>query len=117
LRQYSPAEPLLQQRRGCVARGNLLERGPVIVLPDSLFTNTRYIILDASGSFSPQGNNPLKFFWTSLDSKAAIANPASATPNVWLNTGSGPWVFEVIVTDSRGNSSTKQITVRLTQGP
>jgi hypothetical protein len=91
--------------------------GPVIVLPDTLFTATRFIILDASGSFSPAGNNPLTFFWSSLDGKAAIANPASATPNVWLNIGTGPWVLQVVVTDSKGNSSSKQITVNLTQGP
>jgi hypothetical protein len=91
--------------------------GPVIVLPDSIFTASRYIILDASASFSPTGDTPLKFFWTTLDNKAAIANPSSSTPNVWLSTGSGPWVFEVIVTDSKGKSATKQTTVRLTQGP
>ncbi len=91
--------------------------GPVIVLPDTLFTATRFIILDASGSFSPAGNNPLKFFWTSLDGKAAVANPTSATPNVWLNIGTGPWVLQVVATDSKGNSSSKQITVTLTQAP
>jgi hypothetical protein len=91
--------------------------GPVIVLPDTLFTNTRYIILDASGSFSPQGNGPLKFFWTSIDGRAAVANPSSPTPNVWLNVGTGSWVLEVVVTDSKGNSSIKQITVFLTEGP
>jgi hypothetical protein len=91
--------------------------GPVIVLPDTLFTANRYIILDASGSFSPAGNNPLKFFWSSVGGTAAIANPTSPTPNVWLNVTNGPWVIEVVVTDSKGNSSSKQITVHLTQAP
>jgi hypothetical protein len=91
--------------------------GPVIVLPDTMFTSNRFIILDASGSFSPAGNNPLKFFWSSVGSTAAIANPTSPTPNVWLNVTNGPWVLEVVVTDSKGNSSTKQITVHLTQAP
>src|SRR5262249_22795019 len=76
--------------------------GPVIVLPDTLFVDNRYFILDASGSFSPQGNNPLKFFWSSTDGKAAIANPSSSTPNVWVNIGTGPWVLQLTVTDSKG---------------
>jgi hypothetical protein len=91
--------------------------GPVIVLPDSIFTTSRFIVLDASASFSPNGNTPLKYLWSSLDGQAAIASPTSAMANMWLNLGNGPWVFEVVVTDSKGNSASKQVTVRLTQGP
>jgi hypothetical protein len=84
--------------------------GPQIIFATgNLFvTSTRYFNLDASQSFSAAGNNPLTFMWTAIDNPATITNPTSATPMVALPTNSGPgeYVFQVVVTDSKGNSST-----------
>jgi hypothetical protein len=84
--------------------------GPQIIFATgNLFvTSTRYFNLDASQSFSAAGNNPLTFMWTAINNPAMITNPTSATPMVALPTNSGPgeYVFQVVVTDSKGNSST-----------
>lgn len=88
--------------------------GPVIVFPsDILYTSVRDIKLDASGSFSPAGNNPLSFYWTVREDKATIANRTSATPSVVLTRSAGNYIFDLTVTDSKGNSTTKTLTVRL----
>ena len=88
--------------------------GPTIVFPsDFIYTTVRDVKLDASGSFSPAGNNPLTFYWTVRGDKATIANRTSSTPSVFLNGNAGNFIFDVTVTDSKGNSSTKTLTVRL----
>jgi hypothetical protein len=81
--------------------------GNLIVVTD------RHIRLDASGSFSPSGNNPLTFSWTVRNQNpAAILNPTSPTPDVQLGGPSGDYLFDLTVTDSKGNSSTATLTVR-----
>jgi K319L-like, PKD domain/OmpA family len=90
--------------------------GPIVVTNQSVYTNSRYLSLDASGSFSPTGDAPLTYFWSSVDGRAAI-QPSTPTPSVFLNLGTGPWVFEVTVTDSKGKSATAQVTVRLVDAP
>ena len=89
--------------------------GPTIVFPsDFIYTTSRDLRLDASGSFSSAGNNPLSFYWTARGTdRAVIYQRTSATPNVFLRLAPGNYIFDVTVTDSKGNSSTKTLTVRL----
>jgi len=42
-----------------------------------------------------------------------IYQRTSATPNVFLRLAPGNYIFDLTVTDSKGNSSTKTLTVRL----
>jgi LysM repeat protein len=71
----------------------------------------RLIRLDASQSFAAPGNGPLTFFWTVRNSAAAILNPTSATPDVQLGLIAGIYVFDLTVTDAKGNTATKSVTV------
>jgi outer membrane protein OmpA-like peptidoglycan-associated protein len=88
--------------------------GPVIVFPsDIIYTTVRDLRLDGSGSFSPAGNNPLSFYWTVRTDKATIYDRASSTPRVYLPGSAGSFLFDLTVTDSKGNSSTKTLTVWL----
>jgi len=89
--------------------------GPVIVFSsgDLQYTTTRDVRLDASGSSSPSGNNPLQFYWTVRENKAVIYQRTSSTPNVYLPGTPGNYIFDLTVTDSKGNSTTKTLTVRL----
>jgi len=85
---------------------------PTIVVTGGLNQQTIYRdnILDASGSFSPQGNNPLTFFWSSPD--AAILNPNSPKPQIQLPVNEGDYRVFLTVTDSKGNSSTATIIIQ-----
>jgi hypothetical protein len=89
--------------------------GPTIVFPsDFIYTTSRDLRLDASGSFSPVGNTPLSFYWTARGTdRAVIYQRTSPTPNVFLRLAPGNYIFDLTVTDSKGNSSTKTLTVRL----
>jgi hypothetical protein len=88
--------------------------GPTIVFPsDIVYTTVRDLRLDGSGSFSPAGNNPLSFYWTVREDKATIYQRTSPTPNVFLPGNTGNYIFDLTVTDSKGNSTTKTLTVRL----
>ena len=59
------------------------------------------------------GNNPLTFVWTSLNDRALIINANSSMPSVQLGTVAGSYIFQVTVTDSKGNSATAFVTVVL----
>jgi hypothetical protein len=87
---------------------------PVVVIAGGNFQQTIYrdIILDASQSHSPQGNTPLTFFWVSRNNAAAILNPDSPTPRVQLGLVGGDYLFDVTVTDSKGNKATVTVTIR-----
>ena len=89
--------------------------GPIIVFNPGnfIYTTTRDLPLDASGSSSPAGNNPLQFYWTVRGDKAVIYQRTSPTPNVYLPGTPGNYIFDLTVTDSKGNSTTKTLTVRL----
>jgi hypothetical protein len=85
----------------------VIQGGPVME------TVVRTVTLDASQSFSPGGFGPLKYYWTSREGRAAIAQANSPTPIVYLGNLYGDYFFDVTVTDSRGNVSTGTIDVRL----
>ncbi len=87
---------------------------PTIVIAggNTLTVTERHFSIDASGSFSPSGNNPLTYSWSSSNTNpAAILNPTSAITNVQLNGPSGNYIFNLTVTDSKGNSATATITI------
>ncbi len=89
-------------------------QAPVIVFAggNSLTTTYRQLRLDASGTYSPSGNTPLSFYWTVQNTNpAAILNPTSPTPDVQLGGPSGDYIFNLTVTDSKGNTSTGSLTV------
>jgi len=89
---------------------------PTIVIAggNTINTTVRFITLDASKSFSPGGNNPLTFEWTSLNDRANIANANNAVATVTLGVQPGSYLFHVTVTDSKGNQSTATVVVILT---
>lgn len=91
---------------------------PVVVFKSSLIeTNVREVGLDASGSYSPAGNNPLTYKWTSRSLQAAVINANSPTPIVQLSQLIGDYYFDCTVTDSRGQSTTSTLIVRLIKQP
>lgn len=81
--------------------------GPVIE------TVVRTLRIDASQSFSPAGNNPLKYLWTSRETRAAIADATNPAPIVVLGNLEGSYFFDLTVTDSKGNTATGTVEVRL----
>jgi hypothetical protein len=81
--------------------------GPVIE------TVVRQLRIDASQSSSPAGNTPLKYFWTSRETRAAIDDATSPSPTVYLGNLAGSYFFDLTVTDSKGNVSTGTVEVRL----
>jgi hypothetical protein len=89
--------------------------GPIIVFNPGnfIYTTNRDLALDASGSSSPAGNTPLQFYWTSRGDKAVIYQKTSPTPRIYLPGSTGNYVFDLTVTDSKGNSATQTLTVRL----
>jgi len=88
---------------------------PIIVFNPGnfIYTTIRDVQLDASGSSSPAGNTPLQFYWTVRGDKARIYQPTSPTPHVYLPGSAGNYIFDLTVTDSKGNSTTQTLTVRL----
>ncbi len=88
---------------------------PVVVITGGPLIETvvRPNRLDASQSTSPAGATPLKYFWTSRNGRAAIDDPTSPTPMVYLGNLYGDYIFDLTVTDAKGNVSTGTVTVRL----
>jgi hypothetical protein len=86
---------------------------PVIVIAGGNTINTisRFLTIDASGSYSPGGNTPLTFLWTSSGQSIAILNSTSPIVNIQLNDISGVYTMNLTVTDSKGNSSTTVVTI------
>jgi len=86
---------------------------PTIVIKGGnvITTNNRNVTLDASGSFSPTGNTPLTFVWTSLNDRAVITNAGSAVAFAQVGLIPGQYLFQLTVIDSKGNSSTTIVTV------
>lgn len=92
-------------------------RPPTIIVnvPDSFETLEREHILDASGSFDPDGD-ALSFRWRQLgannQNNASIITATSPTTRVQLQGIFGDYIFELTVTDSKGVSTTKTIRIR-----
>jgi hypothetical protein len=86
---------------------------PVIVIASGTTQTTTVpnVLLDASGSSSPSGNTPLTYSWVSLYGQANILTPASPTTTVQISGGPGSYYFNLTVTDSKGMSTTQEITI------
>ena len=96
--------------------GFLLSGPPAVVITGGPreTVDRRHIYLDASGSTSTAGNTPLTYHWASQNYLASIFGQDTATPEIVLAPLEMDFVFQVTVTDSKGNSSTDSITVLLT---
>ncbi len=88
---------------------------PNVVLATSFITTTtRTVTLDASGSTSPAGNNPLTYFWsTAAGNVSNISNPTAAVTTVTVGQNYGEYDVAVMVTDSKGQSSTGVVRIML----
>jgi hypothetical protein len=89
---------------------------PTIVIAGgtTITTTVRTLTLNASGSTSPAGNTPLTFFWSiAAGNGAGIVGANTATPTVTLGVPDGEYDFQVVVTDSKGNSSSAVVHVML----
>jgi hypothetical protein len=90
-------------------------QGPAVVIAGGINQSTaqKQISLDASGSTSTPAGLQLTYVWTQVNSNqaAAINNPNTATPLITFAGGKGTYIFEVTVTDSKGNSSKQQVTI------
>jgi hypothetical protein len=71
----------------------------------------RDIQLNFSGSSSPAGNNPIGYYLVALYGTAEVVNPNTATPTIVLGPTPGPYYFDLTVTDSKGMSTTQEITI------
>jgi hypothetical protein len=107
----------LQDTRSIQVRvGNSTGQGPQVVIvgaPLIITTNTD-LILDAAGSRSPYGWEPLSFRWKSVGPLFAdIDNEKTARALVHLVHGPGDYNFEVYVMDRHGNVTVGTVLVRL----
>ena len=84
--------------------------GPSISIAPAGPTAVRVINLDASATTS--ANPPLKFHWSVVAGAADIANADSALATGYILGGAGIYTFRVTVTDTKGNTSTKDIDVQ-----
>ncbi len=74
-------------------------------------TVVRFVDLNLSGT-SPSGNTPLTYLVTSRNNQALVINPTSASTSVQLGVLKGDYLFDVTVTDSKGNKTTITIDVQ-----
>jgi len=74
-------------------------------------TTVRTVLIDASGSSSPSGNTPLSYSLAVLYGSAETINANTSKPTVVLGTAPGPYYFNLTVTDSKGMSTTQEITI------
>lgn len=74
-------------------------------------TVVRLVDLNLSGSTSPSGNTPLTYFTVSRNNQALVLNPNAAQPSLQLGILKGDYLFDVTVTDSKGNKTTITIDV------
>lgn len=89
---------------------------PVVVFAggNTITTTNRTLTLDASQSSSPAGNNPLSFSWSvAAGNVATIASPFSPVTSVTLGIPDGEYDFQVLVTDSKGNTAVGVVHVML----
>ncbi|MBV8819867.1 MAG: hypothetical protein JO022_16005 [Acidobacteriaceae bacterium] len=70
-------------------------------------TITRLVTIDLTGTTSP--NTPVSFVTTSRQSTAVVLNPTGSTVQVQLSELFGDYFFDVVATDSKGNTSTATV--------
>jgi len=89
--------------------------GPAIVRPNadpgpSMDTIYRLLSISGAASTDPEGL-PLTYRWRALDRTAAVLDPNSAVTRVQLGEQFGPYVFELTVTNTKGISASKTVTI------
>jgi hypothetical protein len=86
---------------------------PVIVVSggSNQTTTVRSVQLNFSGSSSPSGNNPIGYYLVALYGSVEIVNANTATPTVIVGPTPGPYYLNLTVTDSKGMSTTQEITI------
>jgi hypothetical protein len=84
--------------------------GPGIVVNVPQLTTLPVVTLDASATTS--ANPPLTFHWTVVAGAADIANASSAKATGYILGSAGSYTFRVMVTDSKGNVMTKDVTIQ-----
>jgi len=84
--------------------------GPNVVVAAAGPTAFRIVDLDASAT---TGTGTLTFQWSVVAGAAAINNPSNAAKTTaFIEGGAGTYTFRVTVTDSAGNTSTKDLNVQ-----
>jgi hypothetical protein len=83
---------------------------PVIVIAggSTQTTTVRNVLIDASAS---TGNGALTFSLATLYGSASVINGNTSKPTVTLGPTPGPYYFNLTVTDSKGMSTTQEITI------
>jgi hypothetical protein len=76
-------------------------------------TVVRQVQLDLSQSTSPAGNAPLTFLTTARNTNSAVLNPTAAQPIVQLGELFGDYLFDVLVTDAKGNQAAAIVDIQL----
>lgn len=84
--------------------------GPQIVIDAPPNTVSRQISLDASGTTDDSGTS-LSFVWQNVNKSAVILNPNTAVATIQFTEGAGDYSFSVTVTNGRGQTATKQVTI------
>jgi hypothetical protein len=80
--------------------------------PDQISRLFGTYTLDGSGSFDPDGD-AITFFWKQVDGPAvALSNPNGAVTSFQVTT-TGDYIFELVVSDPSGASSTDQVKVTI----
>lgn len=90
-------------------------RPPVAVVGPDIETNSLIVTLDGSRSFDPDGD-PITYSWRSVGPQAAEVYAANTpNPQVRMTAGSGPYVFELTVTDNKGatGNARQRVSVQL----
>ncbi|MBI2685000.1 MAG: hypothetical protein HYX27_01695 [Acidobacteria bacterium] len=84
--------------------------GPQIVISAPAITVDRQIALDASKTTDSSGTT-LTFAWKAVNKTAVLLNPNTAVATVQFSEGRGDYTFEVTVTNGKGVSAKKTVTV------
>ena len=80
--------------------------------PDQISRLFGTYTVDGSGSFDPDGD-AITFFWKQVDGPAvALSNPDGAVTSFQVTT-TGEYIFELVVSDPSGASSTDQVKVTI----
>jgi hypothetical protein len=91
----------------------LIVGGPTIDIQSPEFAPppaTMVVTPDASNTYSPVGNNPLTFSWTSTSTGETISGGNTSKPTITLS-APGFYTATLTVTDGKGNTSTQIVVI------
>lgn len=84
--------------------------GPKLVINVPANTVSRQIELDASKTTDDSGTS-LSFSWRNVNKSAVLLNPNTAIAQVQFTEGPGDYIFEVTVTNGKGQTAKQSVTV------